>query len=202
MLVPGSPSLEPFGHFFMLDHASRRDVRSRPRYGRRFRFEFAIFEGFEFDRHVGFLAGTTTNANWAQKVPRRRSRDNAKGKRSNGRRPVHGARTRRAWLRDLSCERRTGNRTKPSIRPCGSGRRRGGLASCPSDRGGIPPVGCAGADRARSRCPSAFAALAACEHRPSSGSEKRSANRLRTRCERASNRYGDKCQGCSPDQNT
>ena len=35
-----------------------------------------------------------------------------------------GARTGRAWLRDLSCERRTGNRTKPSVRPCGIGRRR------------------------------------------------------------------------------
>ena len=72
-----------------------------------------------------------------------------------------GARARRAWLCDYRCERRTGNRTKPSIRPCGSGRRRGGLASLPSDRGGIPPVEFAGADRARSRCPSAFAALAA-----------------------------------------
>ena len=72
-----------------------------------------------------------------------------------------GARTERAWLRDYRCERRTGNRTKPSIRPCGSGRRRHGLASCPSYRGGIPQVGIAGADRARSRCPSAVAALAA-----------------------------------------
>ena len=35
-----------------------------------------------------------------------------------------GARTERAWLRDYRCERRTENRTKPSIRPCGSGRRR------------------------------------------------------------------------------
>ena len=110
------------------------------------------------------------------------------------------ARTERAWLCDLSCERRTGNRTKPSIRPCGSGRRRGGLASHPSDRGGIPPVGIAGADRARSRCPSAFTALAACEHRPSTRSQKRSANRLRTRCGALYNRYGDKCQLISRDR--
>ena len=34
--------------------------------------------------------------------------------------------------------------------------------------------------------------------RPSSGSEKRSANRLRTRCGRVYNRYGDKCQDYSP----
>ena len=108
-----------------------------------------------------------------------------------------GARTIRAWLRDYRCERRTGNRTKPSIRPCGSGRRRGGLASHPSDRGGIPPVEIAGADRARSRCPSAVTALTACEHRPSTRRGERSANRLRTRCGRAYNRYGLFCQGCA-----
>ena len=74
---------------------------------------------------------------------------------------MRGARTKRAWRCDHRCERWTGGRTKPSIRPCGSGRRRGGLASLPSDRGGIPPVECAGADRACSRCLSAGGALAA-----------------------------------------
>ena len=49
-----------------------------------------------------------------------------------------GARTGRAWLRDHQCERRTGNRTKPSGLPCSTGRRRHGLASCPSAAGAYP----------------------------------------------------------------
>ena len=87
------------------------------------------------------------------------------------------ARTGRAWLCDHRCERRTGKRTKPSIRPCDSGRRRGGLASCPSDRRGLcSPCADRGADRSRSRCQSAVW-RSPNEHRPSSGGEKRSADR-------------------------
>ena len=48
-----------------------------------------------------------------------------------------GARTERAWLCDYPCERRTGNLTKPSIRPCGSGRRRPPLSM---EKGDSRPV--------------------------------------------------------------
>ena len=120
-----------------------------------------------------------------------------------------GARTGRAWRCDHRCERRTGGRTKPSIRPWGSGRRRGGLASLPSDRGGIPPV----FGRWRRSCPlplpvggwgarrpSIFkenASDESAEHRPSTRRQKRSANRLRTRCGQIYNRYGWLCQASS-----
>ena len=50
----------------------------------------------------------------------------------NGRRPVRGCSNRTSVAARLSCERRTGNRTKPSGRPCGIGGRRCGLASWPS----------------------------------------------------------------------
>ena len=109
-----------------------------------------------------------------------------------------GARTIRAWLRDHECERRTGNRTKPSGLPCSTGRRRHGLASCPSAAGAYP--------RLKSRAP-IVPAPGACRRLQRSlpastgrqrGSEKRSANRLRTRCGRAYNRYGCKCQDHSP----
>ena len=117
------------------------------------------------------------------------------GKQSNGRRAVHGCSNRTSVAARLSL-RTTDGESHETVHSAlwQRARRRHGFASCPSDRGGIPPVEIAGADRARSRCPSAFAMLTASEHRPSTRSQKRSANRLRTRCGRACNRYGDKCQ--------
>ena len=129
-------------------------------------------------------------------IPRRRARNNAKSVATGDGRCVC-ARTGRAWLRDYPAN--DGRKSRiTSIRPCGIGGRRCGLASWPSYPADWLRCSTAGADRSRSRCPSAVTALAACEHRPSSGGGERSANRLRTRCGRAYNRYGDKCQGYSP----
>ena len=124
-------------------------------------------------------------------------------RRSNGRRPVHGCpdQTGVAARRSL---RTTDGESHETVHSAALWHRAATARTrvLSVSRGGIPPVEIAGADRARSRCPSAFAMLTASEHRPSTRSQKRSANRLRTRCGRACNRYGDKCQGCSPDQNT
>ena len=132
-----------------------------------------------------------------QQIPRRRPRDNAKGK-SNGRRPVHGCSSRTSVAARLSL-RTTDGESHETVRSALWHRAATARARVLSvSRGGLPPIGDAGADHARSRCLSAVAALAACEHRPSTRKRKRSANRLRTRCGRAYNRYGCKCQDHSP----
>ena len=135
---------------------------------------------------------------------------------SNGRRPVRFcSKAGRAWLAWLACERRTGTTRNVHSALCIGGRRPNFLDGarsrpCRHTLGAYPRFcrGCRSLPLPMSfggysaRCPSIFKENAtdkSAEHRPSSGGRERSANRLRTRCERAYNRYGDKCQDRSPD---
>ena len=118
---------------------------------------------------------------------------------SNGRQPVRGCSNQTSVAVRSSLRTTDGDRTKPSIRPCDSGRRRGGLASCPSDHGGLcSPCADTGADRSRSRCQSAVwrSPRASTGHQAEARSEALTAHR--TRCGRVCNQYGDKCQVESP----
>ena len=137
----------------------------------------------------------------AHPIPRGRARDNADRTQQRA--------TAGAWVLEpderglrgyLANDGRKPRET--SIRPCGIGGRRCGLASLPS----YP------ADwlRCLMRVPIAPApdvlrrlqrSLPASTGRQA-GAKKRSANRLRTRCGRAYNRYGDKCQDHSPHNTT
>ena len=114
---------------------------------------------------------------------------------SNGRRPVRGCSGQTSVAARLSFanDGQGGARNLP-IRPVASGGDRT-ARTLPSYRRDWLPC--------QTRAPIAPApdapggvALATSEHRPSSGGGERSANRLRTRCGRAYNRYGLFCQDC------
>ena len=138
--------------------------------------------------------------NRARPRPRRRTRTTP-GKPKQRRRPVQGCSNRTsvaAWL-SFANDRRGGTQNSP-ISACGNGRRRPlrnaqGLASFCHLRGAYPRSAAGPDVPAPSVLPDT--ALAACEHRPSSGGDDASATAHRNRCGQAFNRYGLFCQGAA-----
>ena len=102
---------------------------------------------------------------------------------SNGRRPVHGCSNRTSVACVAILRTTDGNHAKRPFGPVASGGDSAGSRPCRHTQRIAPLL-----KRGRRSLPLPMSlggvALATCEHRPSSGDEKRSANRLRTRCER------------------